>query len=252
VNCDETRHLIHGYVDGELDLVRSLEIEQHLRDCAACAQAREGLQALSDSLSAKGLYFKPAASLKDRIRGSLRQAAGAKRAARQRSWRPLALAAAVAAGVLTVGLLRVASIRATEDRIIQDVVTGHARGVVAVHHVDVETSNRHEVKPWLNDKLGYSPNVPDLAGEGFKLLGGRLDLVDNRTVGVLVYQRRKHLIDVFFWPSEQGPNTEASSATTRRGYQLIRWTQGGMAYWVASDLNEEELRQFVELMRSQR
>ena len=248
MNCDETRQLIHGYVDGELDLVRSLEIEQHLRDCAACAQARDGLQALRDSLHTEGLYYKPTASFKDRIRVSLRQAASVKPTAPRQSWRPLALAAAIAAGVLLmVGLLRVASIRDTEDRIIRDIVTGHARGVVAVHHVDVETSDRHEVKPWLNKRLGYSPDVPDLADKGFTLLGGRLDVVDNRSVGVLVYQRRKHIVDVFFWPLEQG--TVSTKSATARGYQLIRWTQGGMVYWAASDLNEEELGQFVQLFQ---
>ena len=50
MDCEETRILIHGYVDGELDLVRSLEIEQHLRDCAACSEANQGLQALRDAL----------------------------------------------------------------------------------------------------------------------------------------------------------------------------------------------------------
>ena len=187
MTCDEMRRLIHGYVDGELDLVRSLEIEEHLRGCAACAQARDGLQALRDSLSAEALYYQPAASLQERIRGSLRPAAGRRVVRRTRSWRPLALAAAVAAGVLlTVGLLGHLSSRAREDRIVQEVVTSHARNVLAVHHVDVETSNRHVVKPWLNDKLGYSPRLADRADQEFLLLGGRLDFVDKRTVGVLV------------------------------------------------------------------
>ncbi|MGH9968050.1 MAG: anti-sigma factor family protein [Pyrinomonadaceae bacterium] len=30
--------LIHAYLDGELDLVRSLDIESHLHDCQTCAQ----------------------------------------------------------------------------------------------------------------------------------------------------------------------------------------------------------------------
>src|SRR5437879_13902042 len=36
-SCRDVQELIHGYVDGELDLVRNLEMERHLHECAACA-----------------------------------------------------------------------------------------------------------------------------------------------------------------------------------------------------------------------
>jgi anti-sigma factor RsiW len=246
VNCAETRHWLHGYADGELDLARSLEIEQHLRDCADCARAHAGVQALRGALSAPALYYRPASSLRDRVRDSLRQTAAARPARRKRSWRPLALAAAVAAGVLlTVGLLRQATTRAT----IRDIVSSHARAVLAETRVDMASTDQHTVKPWLNDKLGYSPNVPDLKAQGFNLIGGRLDFIDQRTVGVIVYGRRKHIIDVYFWPSDQGIES-APRKTTQQGYHLIHWTNAGMTYWVVSDLNEAELGQFAELIAS--
>jgi len=31
MNCKDAQNLINGYVDGELDLVRNLEIEHHLQ-----------------------------------------------------------------------------------------------------------------------------------------------------------------------------------------------------------------------------
>ncbi len=33
--CSDVKELIHGYLDGELDLSRSLEIEHHLKECQA-------------------------------------------------------------------------------------------------------------------------------------------------------------------------------------------------------------------------
>src|SRR5205814_9504747 len=41
MNCNETEHWVGAYCDGELDLPRTLEIEQHLEDCPACAERRE-------------------------------------------------------------------------------------------------------------------------------------------------------------------------------------------------------------------
>src|SRR6516225_4307226 len=100
VNCEQTRNLIHGYVDGELDLVRSLEIEQHLHECAACSEAHEGLQSLRASLRAGALYLTSPPSLKRRIQASLRKVDGTKSWTRMAPGRILAIAASVAAAVL--------------------------------------------------------------------------------------------------------------------------------------------------------
>jgi anti-sigma factor RsiW len=116
------------------------------------------------------------------------------------------------------------------------------------HRVDVESSNTHTVKPWFEGKLDFSPPVHDLAGQGFVLIGGRLDYLDRRPVAALVYQRRKHLINLFIWPSGQGPEL-APDALTRQGYHLLHWTQSAMSHWAVSDLNESELKEFGHLIQ---
>jgi len=50
VNCKDAQKLINGYVDGELDLVRDLEIEQHLQECALCSQGYKNHQALRSGI----------------------------------------------------------------------------------------------------------------------------------------------------------------------------------------------------------
>jgi anti-sigma factor RsiW len=255
VNCEETRNLIHGYVDGELDLVRSLEIEQHLRDCAACSEAHEGLQTLRASLRAGSLYLKPPSSLRLRIQASVRKAEGIKPRFRIVPWRSLAIAASVAAAVLsTWGVAHFLSVRADEDRLARQVVSSHVRSIMAPTPIDKASSNRHVLKPWLNDKLGFSPDVadptakPSLAEYGFSLEGARIDHLDDRLVAALVYKRGKHLINLYVWPSARA--SEAGLKTvSRQGYHLYHWTEAGMKYWVVSDLNEEELQRFVRLIR---
>jgi predicted anti-sigma-YlaC factor YlaD len=33
MNCDRVQTLLNGYIDGELDVVTSLDIEEHLQNC---------------------------------------------------------------------------------------------------------------------------------------------------------------------------------------------------------------------------
>jgi anti-sigma factor RsiW len=88
--------------------------------------------------------------------------------------------------------------------------------------------------------------VKDLKGEGFPLAGGRLDYLAGRPVAALVYQRRQHVIDLFVWP-DGGHFDRALNASSRSGYNSVRWSQDGMTFWAVSDLGAEELADFVRL-----
>jgi anti-sigma factor RsiW len=134
------------------------------------------------------------------------------------------------------------------DQIARDVVTSHVRSLLAEHLTDVASSDRHTVKPWFAGKLDFAPVVVDLSAEGFPLVGGRLDYLEHRTVAALVYGRRKHVINLFIWPSEYGDIGALQSATTQ-GFQIARWNEAGTAYWAISDLNSSELRQFIQVYR---
>src|SRR5262249_56061831 len=103
------------------------------------------------------------------------------------------------------------------------------------------------VEAWFNGKLDFSPPVPDLAGEGFDLVGGRLDYVEGQPVAALVYRRRKHFINLFVWP-EDNRSSVVPKAVTHQGYNLLHWTQSGMSYWAVSDLNRSELEEFERLI----
>jgi len=161
-------------------------------------------------------------------------------------WRPMALAASLV--IVAVGSWNLALRQANHDRLAGEVLASHVRSLMPGHLTDVPSSDQHTVKPWFNGKLDYSPPVHDLAAKGYPLLGGRLDYVNGRSVAVLTYGRRQHLINVFLWPTTQG-QSDAPNARDRQGYHLRHWTTPEYMYWVASDLNLAELQDFVRLLQ---
>jgi anti-sigma factor RsiW len=235
-----------SYVDGELDLARSLEAEGHLRECTACSRAVQERQRLSAAIRSGALYHAAPAGLRNRVLSSVRNAGKEAPAARVTPW--LHYAALAAVFVLAWGLWRARPSSPGEDLLLQEVVAGHVRSLMASHLMDVVSTDQHTVKPWFNGRLDFAPPVEDLADQGFPLIGGRLDYLDNRPVAALVYRRRQHCINLFLWPSAQ--ESERATPAAVRGYHLVRWTQAGMRCWAVSDLNSRELQAFVQRLQA--
>jgi anti-sigma factor RsiW len=165
------------------------------------------------------------------------------------SWSWLRVAAPMAAAALVVLMFVPFFAGPSSDELLtQDVVASHIRSLMVNHLADVPSTDEHTVKPWFNGKLDFSPPVVDLAKQGFPLIGGRLDYLNNRPVAALVYQRDKHVINVFVWPSNKTRQT-SESIKTQQGYHVIRWTRSEMNFWVVSDLERNQLEKFVESLK---
>ena len=248
MDCKSAQILIDGCLDHELEPGRSFEIEEHLRQCAFCSQTYKEHQVLSGAMREGAPYFQAPADLEKRIRRSLRQTAKADPSTQRLSWSWLKLAAPLVAAMLAlVILVPFLHNPSTEETLAQGVVSSHVRSLMVDHLADVQSTDQHTVKPWFNGKLDFSPPVEDLSNDGFPLVGGRLDYLNNRAVAALVYQRAQHLINVFVWPSSEG-STSGMKAETRQGYHVYHWTLSGLTIWVVSDLEERQLREFVQLL----
>jgi anti-sigma factor RsiW len=239
------RELLHAYHDGELDLVRALEVESHLHDCPACSRAHQEIGSLRVTLTAApSLYHRAPPGLSEQVRYSLRAAGPSRRFTRfPRRW--LGVAAMIALAALGAwGLGRGLSAPSAEERLADEVIAGHVRSTLVAHLTDVASSDRHTVKPWFSGKLDFAPPVSDLAAEGFPLVGGRLDYLDRRPVAALVYRRRDHVINLFVWPAARDTDARPRELT-RQGYNVVRWSRGGLEFWAVSDLDGRELRDFA-------
>ncbi len=248
MDCAEIDLTLHAYLDGELDLPSSLEIEMHLKACPACSQAYHGYRSLRSAISSAAPYFEAPAGLRKRIRSSLHRTNSAEGGSflRRLNWKVLwiPLAAAIAVFAALPYLVRTSA----ESLLAQEVISAHVRSLMPGHLTDVLSSDQHTVKPWFNGKLDFSPPVADLAAQGFPLVGGRLEYIGNRPVAALVYQRRKHLINLFVWPAQHARRS-AETTVTQKGYHAIQWTQSEMAYCAVSDVSESDLRELVTLLR---
>ena len=115
--------------------------------------------------------------------------------------------------------------------------------------VDVESSDRHVVKPWLSGKIDFAPPVLDLEPYGFTLLGARLDHVGNRQAAAVVYRIRNHDINLFVWrAAREGMRTE-TELTAVRGFGVASWTHNGLMFVAVSDVDRRDLQKFVDALR---
>ena len=244
MTCNDVERDLDPYVDRELRPDVDAVLGQHLRGCVACRRRVADREAIGLLVSSVPYHSAP-----DRLRLQLLTQA------RRARWRRSALAWAAAAAVvvsLGSGIALVRSSRTAvgpgADSMVNAVVDGHVRSLMADHLVDVASTDQHTVKPWFLGQLDYSPPVRDLAALGFPLVGGRLEYLSGRPVAALVYQYQKHTINLFIWPT--GADTTAAASRFVRGFHVDQWVRDGMTFWVVSDANEAELTRFVRALQA--
>jgi anti-sigma factor RsiW len=241
MTCDEAEILLHALIDGELDAGHAREVEAHLATCAKCAAAARDYREMKKAVAQDGLRYTAPPELRRRIEASLPRAEVPTRRALLKGFAMGSAVSAIAASGLFAIVLR----GDDEARLQSEFVSAHLRSLQANHLTDVVSTDQHTVKPWFNGRLDVAPPVVDLGSQGFALVGGRLDYVDGRPVGALIYHRRQHVINLFV---AQGTSAEprAAKMETVQGFNIRRWSDRGLNYWAVSDVSKEELANFGE------
>ena len=246
--CSEWELMLHGLVDGELDAVHALRVEQHVANCPHCATEVESLQALKQIVGQRGVHWRTPDHVRAQVLAAISREAAMQ--AQSAPARPFSLLGFVRQWLFVPSLAALAAslflvLAPVSDRssLSDEVLASHVRSLLVDHLTDVATSDQHTVKPWFNGKIDFAPPVVDLTREGFPLVGGRVDYIGGRVVAALVYRRQAHLINVFVWPAASGART----AMSRDGYNIRSWSEGGLTYWAVSDANADDVSRLQEL-----
>ena len=239
----ESNLLVHAYLDGELDAASHLAVERMIDADPAVAEAMNNISALQKSLR-REFPPKPIPSyLKSRINAAV----GTGKRPIRPTW--MLMAASVVAAIALTSSSTWLLLRTPPTKVVMaELVDGHMRALAAAQPIDIVSSDRHSVKPWFTGKIPQSPKVVDLSGEGFPLVGGRIDVFSKTPVPTLVYSRRRHLISLTAVSSSDGVLGSHLSRPVN-GFNIVSWTVGETTYWAISDLNVAELSEFTKLFQ---
>lgn len=239
------------YLDGELDAAERTAFERHVADCDACRAALAEARTLSAALRADIARERAPARLAARLSAALDEGQGGVTARRWYMRAPALAAASLALLLLGAAIGRWAlppaiDYAAAGDAAARDALAAHVRGLLSERTTDVASSDRHTVKPWFEGRVELAPPVEDLTGDGFRLVGGRVDFVGGRRVAALVYRHRLHALTLFVGPARSG----AAAPVAMQGYRVIQWNQADMSFWAVSDLGDEDLQRFGAILRA--
>lgn len=267
MNCNEARRWLDAHLDGELDLARDAEVAAHIASCTDCTERARGRAAWNATMTQKLPRFTPPPHLATRIRAELRAAGsgaameenGGREAAREGNWSGVARRAfgfqwwggmlAAATCALVIGFALGQRHDGARGMGGDGLLASHTSALTSGHLIDVVSSDRHTVKPWLAQHVDFSPPVRDFAGEGFSLDGARVERIEGRTVAALVYHRAKHIVTVYVWPREDAGLP--AKTETARGYNMRAWQQGEFNYVAVSDVAAEELERLAGLVKGE-
>ena len=248
MTCDEARDLLDAWYDGELDAPRSAALEHHLDGCAGCTALSGARSALSEVLVESAAHSRAPAALRNKIEAQVLRPPPI-RPPRMMPWRGLAIAASLALFVMSGWNFWLMQSAGPAPNLTHEITADHIRSLMANHLSDVASNDPHTVKPYFAGKLDYAPEVDDLANDGFKLGGGRLDYVDGHPVAALVYKRQAHIINVFEWPTREGDDALPQPRwSDDHGYHIAHWSHSGMTYWAISDVDPIELMKLTNLL----
>jgi anti-sigma factor RsiW len=233
----------NGMNPHEEDTFGEARLSQRVKEQATRHRAPDALRAqLQQAMRAQAAPVLAQQAWQERMQAWLHAHLGSWRM----QWQPLALG--LAGGVLATALVVQQTQPKAQDALVQEISASHVRSLMAAHLSDVASSDQHTVKPWFIGKLDYAPPVQDYAADGFVLVGGRIDYIQRRAVAALVYQRQKHSVNLFVWPSTQADS--APLAHTQQGFQMLQFNLGGMQYWLVSDVALADLQTLARAIRA--
>jgi anti-sigma factor RsiW len=253
LTCHEARTQLLDAQRGRLAAEAGRELTAHLAGCAACSHEDAAERLLSEALEHR-LPARPAsAALRERIAATLVVGPPS----RWRSALVPALAAALALCITVPALVyqqTVSTRAAATASMVGEAVADHLRIVQAQRPLEIESGGVHQVRPWFEGRLDFSPVVPFAGDTTVPLRGGALAYFEDRRAAAFIYGLRQHTITLLVFRPEglPWPNGGLTRIGTldayrihTRGFTVILWRANGLGYALVSDADPFELTQIA-------
>jgi anti-sigma factor RsiW len=243
-----------AYFDREVDALSAVAVEAHLVGCAECRSLLNDLEAMRHALRSQVGFATAPVELRSKIKATLDGAAGLSegnvvpiRVATPRRWFWTGAATGVLGSALAAGMALFLLLPVQRDRVVDSLITAHLNSMMPNHLIDVVSTDRHTVKPWLASHADVSPVVADFEAKGFRLIGGRMERLNQQRAAVVVYQHGAHVINVFSWASDVD---RVPRDALRNGYRLAFWRQENLTYCAVSDVAWDAMSELERLMQA--
>ena len=249
MKCDLTDSLLHSYFDGELSTLDAVEFGRHVEECSDCGTTLVNLDLLSGTLQLSQLYAPAPASLLGEVRYKLSFMTPARASAKPLLWQWAAAAAALL--LLALAAWKLSPQLGNDDyetEIAGEIVDMHMRSLEAGYTTGITSHDERVVKEFVERKLKFALPVRDFADGGFVLQGGRVDVVEGRSMAALVYAHEGRLIDVFIWPTRKPDSSPRVGS--QRSFQWVDWRRGKLEFCAVSDVDPTDLKQLYRLIDS--
>jgi len=247
--CKDCSEKLDAYFDGELSAEDARSVAEHLRQCPSCAADALSKVEMKRAVHAAGQKYAPNPEFRAHLQ---KQIASQKPGTRARNWMPIFAVAAVALVLIAaISVFVVHRSKGASQQLWSELVDQHVSTLASSNMVDVVSSDRHTVKPWFEGKIPFTFNLPELQGSPFVLIGGRVDYLKQSPGAELIFGIRQHRISVFIFRDADLPEGgERQAVQTDLSFQVRRWRQNGLTYFMISDASPQDLDQLSNLIKS--
>lgn len=246
MSCDEIGTKLEAYLDGELTLSDRRFVESHLEYCPGCGEILSQHKLLQECLQDSSLVMPVPRTLKKSIQSQLKQLTDETPAAGSHWFAWMSFSGGISAliAVVTWLFLTVNVVPESYLSVEEQILSAHVSSLMVDHLTDIKSTDKHTVKPWFNGRLNHSPTVRKIKDKDLRLIGGRLEYINNQSASAVVYKKRAHVINVFALRDDSQVES-GFKEKSRYSYNIISWQSAGLQYWIVSDLNSKELNDFA-------
>ncbi|CDX60591.1 conserved hypothetical protein [Mesorhizobium plurifarium] len=130
-----------------------------------------------------------------------------------------------------------------DDQLAEQAIAAHVIYAAEKRHaVEVPASDKDHLQTWLSNRIGLKLVAPDLAAEGFDLVGGRLlPAGDQGKAAMLLYEDAKGERVSLYITAESSETSKGTYTAETGGPEAVYWLDKGYACAVVGSLPPERL-----------